>query len=314
MVSVLDTSALQPFAHEAVFYETPEEHTRRCAAFIEEGLDTGEPLLVAVPTPRLEPLRSRFAAAGDAVRFEPMEAMGRNPGWIIPAWTEFAAPHVAAGRPARGIGEPIWPSRRPDELVECDRHEALLNLAFADAAGFTLLCPYDVVALPGDVVEGARRNHPTLHAHGRPGSSEAYRPHVPAALDTPLPEPPEGTRFQRFDLASLGHLRDLARAVGTEAGLSRDRVEDLAVVATEAATNSVRHASGHGTIGLWRDGRRVVCEVRDDGAIDDPLAGRRRPDLDRHGGRGLWLIQQLADLVQHRVSAGTQVLRMHVGP
>ncbi|MGI8873571.1 MAG: hypothetical protein ACR2KP_04455 [Egibacteraceae bacterium] len=32
----------------------------------------------------------------------------------------------------RGAGEPIWPERRPAELVECQRHESLLNVAFAD--------------------------------------------------------------------------------------------------------------------------------------------------------------------------------------
>jgi MEDS: MEthanogen/methylotroph, DcmR Sensory domain len=43
----------------------------------------------------------------------------------------------------RGIGEPLFATRSADELVECQRHEALLNLAFQDAPGFWLLCPYD---------------------------------------------------------------------------------------------------------------------------------------------------------------------------
>jgi anti-sigma regulatory factor (Ser/Thr protein kinase) len=313
-VSALGTAPLDPFAHEAFLYASPGEHTERCAAFIEEGLDAGEDVLVAVPSSRLEALQPRFAAAGDRVRFEPMEVMGRNPAWIIPAWAEFALPHAVAGRPARGIGEPIWAERSPDELVECVRHESLLNLAFQEAAGFTLLCPYDTSSLLADVLETALHNHPTVHDHRGTGSSDRYLGDIPDSLGTALPAPPPDARFQRFDLTSLVALRDLARRAGIQAGLGHDRIEDLAVVTTEAATNSVRHAGGHGCIGLWREGPRVVVEVRDDGALEDPLAGRRRPDHAGHGGRGLWLMQQLADLVQHRTTPTGQVFRIHVGP
>jgi anti-sigma regulatory factor (Ser/Thr protein kinase) len=312
-LTALETAPLGSFAHEAFLYESPAQHLDRCAAFIEEGLDLDEPVLVAVPSYRLDVLAPRFAAAGDRVRFENMEEMGRNPAWIIPAWADFAGPHVADERPARGIGEPIWPARSADQLVECARHESLLNLAFAQATGFTLLCPYDVEGLPDDVLDGALRNHPTIHQHDRTEASDRYHGDVPAALSAPLPPPPPDVRFRPFELTTLTELRERVRELGAEAGLATDRIEDLAVVTTEAATNSVRHAGGHGTVGLWRDGGRVVCEIRDSGTITDPLAGRRRPDLERHGGRGLWLIQQLADLVQHRVTPDAQVLRIHVG-
>jgi hypothetical protein len=62
----------------------------------------------------------------------------------------------------RGIGEPIDAQREPDELVECQRHEALLNLAFGKAESFWLLCPYSTEALPAPVIEEARRSHPFL--------------------------------------------------------------------------------------------------------------------------------------------------------
>ena len=46
----------------------------------------------------------------------------------------------------RGIGEPIWADRSPTELIECQCHEALLNVAFAAAGDFHLICPYDTDA------------------------------------------------------------------------------------------------------------------------------------------------------------------------
>ena len=51
---------------------------------------------------------------------------------------------------------------------------------------------------------------------------------------------------------------------------------------------------------IWQDDATVVCEVRDGGRIADPLADRRRPRLDQFGGRGLWMANQLCDLVQLR--------------
>jgi hypothetical protein len=52
--------------------------------------------------------------------------------------------------------------------------------------------------------------------------------------------------------------------------------------------------------------------VRDAGRIADPLAGRIRPAIEQVNGRGLWLINQLCDLVQVRAVPGGQVLRLHM--
>ena len=65
-----------------------------------------------------------------------MAEIGANPACIIPAWRDFVDECAEAGRAIRGIGEPIWADRSPAELVECQRHESLLNLAFADTRSF----------------------------------------------------------------------------------------------------------------------------------------------------------------------------------
>ncbi len=58
-----------------------------------------------------------------------MAELGRNPAKIIPAWQKFLDTDAADSRPARGVGEPIWAGRGADELIECQVHEALLNVA-----------------------------------------------------------------------------------------------------------------------------------------------------------------------------------------
>ena len=48
------------------------------------------------------------------------------------------------------------------------------------------------------------------------------------------------------------------------------------------------------------------------GDIDEPLAGRKRPSSTQEGGHGLWLANQLSDLVQLRTFATGSVVRVHM--
>ena len=82
----------------------------------------------------------------------------------------------------------------------------------------------------------------------------------------------------------------------------------------EVATNSYRYGGGGGTLRTWASGGGLVCEVRDGGRFSDPLVGRRRPSSDRIGGRGLWIANQLCDLVQVRSSGEGAVVRLYARP
>jgi hypothetical protein len=46
--------------------------------------------------------------------------------------------------------------------------------------------------------------------------------------------------------------------------------------------------------------------------IDDPLAGRERPAGLHDGGRGLWMVNHLCDLVQVRSSPAGTVVRLRL--
>jgi anti-sigma regulatory factor (Ser/Thr protein kinase) len=216
------------------------------------------------------------------------------------------------GRPARGIGEPIWFGRSHEELVECGRHEALINVAFADADGFRLLCPYDTTALDGPVIEEALHNHPHVTSPGAVSPSDAYTGAIPGWLETPLPPVPSTAEVLTFHAANLAPVRHRAAALAIEGGLSRPRVDDLVVAVSEAITNTALHAGGTGDISLWQEGSTFLCEIRDSGAVTDPLAGRVRPTTNQLGGRGLWLMHQLCDLVQMRRHPDGQAIRLHM--
>ena len=246
------------------------------------------------------------------VTFEDMNAVGRNPACIIPLWREFVLGHVS-GRKAHGVGEPIYAARSRDELVECERHEALLNLAFADGPPWNLLCPYDVESLGPAVLAEAARNHPFVARHGMTHPSPEYQglERIDAPFRSPLTPPPFDHLAMPFGAFGAAAVRkSVADYCATR--LSDDRVDDLVLAANEIATNSLRHGGGKGVLRLWSTGATVVCEIEDLGAIADPLAGRRQPRGDEEGGRGLWLANQVCDLVQIRVLPTGSVVRLHV--
>jgi anti-sigma regulatory factor (Ser/Thr protein kinase) len=115
------------------------------------------------------------------------------------------------------------------------------------------------------------------------------------------------TDFGADDLAAV---RARVRGCAREAGLGEDRTADLVLAVTELATNSVRHGGGGGRLRTWRESDALVVDVADRGHVADPLAGRRTPPLTEEGGRGLWLANQLCDLVQLRSGPDGTLVRV----
>jgi anti-sigma regulatory factor (Ser/Thr protein kinase) len=72
------------------------------------------------------------------------------------------------------------------------------------------------------------------------------------------------------------------------------------------------HGGGGGTLRLWSEGDDLLAEVEDQGLIEEPLVGHLRPEISQEGGRGLWLANQLCDLVQIRSGVGGTRVRLHV--
>jgi anti-sigma regulatory factor (Ser/Thr protein kinase) len=302
------------FRHEAMLYAGDDGFDAATLPFIRAALADREPILVVVGAPKIDRLRAELGDDAAHVLFEDMAGIGTNPARIIPAWRAFVERHAAPGRRVRGIGEPVWAGRTAAELVECQRHECLLNLAFADAMDFWLACPYDVAALDPAVIERVDDSHPVLVEDGTARASDACLDHaaVAAPFTEPLPEPSAGASEVAFDGEALFGLRSLVVAHATSAGLDELRAGDLVLAVHELATNSVRHGGGHGVLRMWHDDDAVICEVRDAGRIVHPMAGREQPDSDQLGGHGLWLINQLCDLVQIRSFATGGVVRLHV--
>jgi anti-sigma regulatory factor (Ser/Thr protein kinase) len=302
------------FRHDAVFYRGAGGFLPAVLPFVAAAVDRDEPVLVAVLPTRQEALCSELGPVASArVEFVDMQSAGRNPACIIPVWQDFVARHAASGKALNGVGEPVWAERTAQEIAECQRHESLLNLAFASAGSFALICPYDEAGLPADVMAAARESHPHVVRGGERLESGAY--HGVEAIEVSdrrslpaIPERHHSRAFTATDLASLRH--DLA-AWAIAQGVQPSRAADLSLAVHEAAVNSIRHAGGHGTLRSWTDADAAVCEIADAGALRDPLVGRSLPPPDSPGGRGLWLINHLCDLVQIRATQTGMVVRLH---
>jgi anti-sigma regulatory factor (Ser/Thr protein kinase) len=274
--------------------------------FIGPALDAGEPVAAALP-----PERGRLlSGASSAVRILDMFELGRNPARIIPAVEallgEYGGPRLHL------IGEPVWPGRSPEEIREVTKHEALINLAWPDTS-IRALCPYDAAALRPEVLDGAERTHPCVIRHGKGASSQLYSEGaMPSGCEQPLQLPPDRARSLRFGIDDLFKLRSMVGEVAHDAGLGDDRTADLMLVTSELGTNAIRHGDGTGVLHAWRADREVVCQVEDHGQIADPLVGRRRPVTGGTGGLGLWMVNQLCDLVEVRSGKRGTTVRAHL--
>ncbi|WP_149204632.1 sensor histidine kinase [Actinotalea subterranea] len=298
------------YRHQAVLWRDLDSYLGAAVPFVRDGLAAGSPVMVVVTDDQWVPLRHALGPDAADVEHADMAVLGRNPARIIPAWLDFVARHP--GVPLRGISAPVWAGRRPAELVECQIHEAVLNLAVPSETPLRLLCPYDAQSLPAGVLAEARLSHPELLGEDPTRSSATYAgPDRCAALAAQPLTPPTGpvTRLP-FAHGRLGGLRRLTAEHAAAAGVGRATADDLALALSELASNSIDHGGGSGVLSTWRDADALYFEVHDAGHIDDPLVGRRNPTPHQARGRGLWMVNRLCDLVQIRSDADGTVVRV----
>lgn len=301
------------YRHEALLWHGLDDFVQRTSAFVLDGVRAGQPVMVAVAEPRLTVLRAALGALSAGVRFVDMGSLGRNPARIIPAWQSFVDECATDGQPVRGVGEPIWSSRSPAELAECQLHEALLDQAIGPEVPLWLVCPYDLEMLESSVIQECSRSH-LAACHGSDWADSATyggRDHAADLFAAALPEPDVPQGRMTFDRHDLSAVRLVVESLAQSVDLPPLTVNDLMLAVHEIASNSVIHGGGAGVLRWWVDSESVVFETRDLGLISDPMVGRVAPSPAGEGGRGLWLVNQLCELVQVRSGGWGTSVRIH---
>jgi anti-sigma regulatory factor (Ser/Thr protein kinase) len=290
-------------------YAAEAECSQLVLGFLQNGLESGEPVLIAVSPRNADLLSPAVAGRGGQVEFAMMAEFGRNPGRMIGALWDLVSRNE--GRRVRCVQEPLWPGRSAAEAREVLRHEALVNLAFVGQP-LSLLCIYQRRLLSNSGRTATELTHPMLRTGAAVLANGGYQGAgiLPADCDLPLELPPAATSALTYR-DDLRQVRRQAEAEAVAAGLPADRAADLVLAVSEVAANTLRHAGGCGELLTWHTAAEVVCEIRDRGTLADPLAGRRRP-VNMGKGHGLWVVNQVCDLVEVRASPAQTIVRMHV--
>jgi anti-sigma regulatory factor (Ser/Thr protein kinase) len=307
------------FVHSALIYHSQREYLDLVAPFVVDGLAMGEAVLVALPGDKLAALQDELFAGGGGpaeLHMADITEAARNPTRFMAMEGSFVDDHP--DRRVRIVSQLAWPGRTEEELVACLEHEALLNEAM-EGYQATGICLYDASGLDDDVLADARATHPLLWSCGAMHRNADYAPDdVLDRYNQPLPANPGAVTYMVRGSADLRPARSFAVNYAGWVGMSQDGIDDLQLIATELATNSLMYTDGACQLAFWRDDEHLVCESRDNGRLDDPLVGRLDPGPSGPASRGLFLVNAISDLVRtHTTASGTTIqayLRFNPSP
>lgn len=293
-------TARASLVHNALLYESDREFVDTLVPFARESLEAGEPVLAALPPPKVGLLQRALGRDSDHVEFLDAGEWYQRPTRTIANMRGRLDALLANGASTvRVIGEVQFGGDHAAH-VEWTKYEASLNEVFADVPAW-IVCSYDRRQLPARVVENARRTHPCVSTgKGRTASPEYTSPHRLVRELSSAPDVSGAPRLveRQIPPCSLGEVRAEVRQVVEMAGVPVARTDDLVIALNEVASNALQHGRGDVDVTVWWSGWDVVARVLDEGAgVQDDLAGYAPPNVDRYreGGLGLWTARGLAD-------------------
>jgi anti-sigma regulatory factor (Ser/Thr protein kinase) len=291
------------FEHQALIYGSDEEFMDVALPFVEAGLSSKQPTLVAVQDRHCENLRAALGGTPEELTLCPAEDWYATSARSREKFARWGAEHALISGRARLMGEPPWSLGREAQVRDWARHESVLNVAFAGQP-LTFICPYDARALPEEILRHARGTHPEIVNGDGVSPSTSYEDPTDFCrrMDSAV-EAQRGTPALKltFGLDDLEGLRRTVRSFASEIGMPGWRADEVVLAVNEVATNAVIHGRPPATVRVWHADDELVVEVSDAGeGIHDALAGQLPPPATALGGRGLWLTRLLCDAVEVR--------------
>lgn len=325
------------FTHQLLPYSGTQEFLDRAVPFVAEGAAAGDVVVAVAAEPRLQLLYDALeptsgTGARTDIRTGTVQYIEATDWYRHPARTFAHCLHRAEegrrrGRRLRLLGEPVWAGRSGYETREWQRAEALVNIAFGRTRA-AIMCAYDTAALPGGIVESARRTHPEYAGGDRPRTNPGYRDpwSYSVRFDRPaLPPPPGDARALPIDAPDLFWLRAYVSEYARRFDIPGTELHRLLVAMTEVVTNALRHGAPPITLRLWTEPgettddtgppphAELVCEVTDTGGWRPPAGhGFLPPDPAEQARLGLWAVRMLCSAVQIRADGRGTTVRLRV--
>ena len=109
----------------------------------------------------------------------------------------------------------------------------------------------------------------------------------------------------------IAQARDLTLEVAAEAGLDLEKANFLAFAVSEVTANALLHGHSAADVRVTASAAEVTVEVRDTGSGFRPAPPDQAvPDPHADHGRGLWLVEQLVDVVEIDTGPGGTTVRL----
>jgi hypothetical protein len=170
-----------------------------------------------------------------------------------------------------------------------------------------LLCAYDGSALADEVLAAVSCSHQAVLRDGSREPSGSYLRECDC-YGGKLPHHPADAEVFAYDRTRLSALRKRVGQAAEGVGIEPREAADLVAAPVSWRPTASPTAAALARCTSGRDDGHLLIDFEDRGRIEEPLAGRLHPATDQRGGRGLWLANQLCDLVQIRSGAfGTTV-------
>ncbi|WP_067452902.1 sensor histidine kinase [Actinomadura macra] len=310
----------QSFTHRVLPYDGVDEFLDGALPFLRDGVDAGDRVLAVGGMAREMLLRDALGPAAAGVEFADAATWYVHPCRTLADCLSDADNTAWQGRRLRVLGEPVWATRSPLEVLEWQRAEAILNVAFRDTEA-AFLCTY-ASSLPAGVVASSRQTHPEtvrgVTALPNPGYMDPWA--YSAQCDRePLPAPPPGAESLKVDRPDLYWLRAYVSEYARQTRLPEESLQRLLVAVTEIVTNALRHGEPPIVLRMWieasDDEPALACEVADEGRWDPGTGFGLIPPrpADTGGGRfGLWAVRLLCASVQIRSGEGGTTVRLRL--
>ena len=294
--------------HELFLHTSSSEMLEFVAMFAQDGVDAGEPTLLAVGA-------DTAAAVLDSVGSSPyltvLPAIGQpgRPASDLRGTDALLAGYTAQAPRVRILNqEPAVPA---EHWHEWRRLEAVVNLALARHNAWAV-CAYDQNTLTDDRIADLRATHPLVWSADQHRPNERYQDpnrFVAAHRDAP-PDPVELTvpTVELIDLSPAA-ARATVRGFLKHSELPVAETEGLLIATSEAVANAIVHGQPPIVLRLWEQPHQITVTVTDTGdGPTDPFVGLlpaghtdQQPD---QSGLGLWISHQLIDVTHRRHPSG----------